>query len=122
LAPAIRWYAETHLEEQGVETLVEVDQPTRRLPKHVEVSAFRVVQEAVNNIIKHAHARRARIRLVFRKQLARVVGRDDGQGFELASIVARRAPGRSLGPAGLQERVKLLNGTLRIRSRPGRGT
>jgi signal transduction histidine kinase len=122
LAPAIRWYAETHLEDQGIDTLVEVDQPTRRLPKHVEVSVFRVVQEAVNNIIKHAHAHRARIRMVFRETVAKVVVSDDGQGFDPACMVGRTTPVRSVGLAGMQERVRLLNGCLRIRSRPGRGT
>jgi len=122
LAPAIRWYAETHLEEQGVEASVEVDQPTRRLPKHIEVSVFRIVQEAVNNIGKHAHARHARIRLVFRDWAAKVVVSDDGQGFEPAEMTGRTAPVRSVGLAGMQERVRLLNGHLRIRSNPGRGT
>lgn len=122
LAPAIRWYAETHLEDQGVETRVEVDQPTRRLPKHVEVSVFRVAQEAVNNIIKHAHARHARIRLVFRERAARVVVSDDGQGFEPAMTLGHNGAATSVGLAGMQERVRLLNGRLRIRSQPGRGT
>jgi signal transduction histidine kinase len=122
LAPAIRWYAETHLEEQGVEASVEVDQPTRRLPKHIEVSVFRIVQEAVNNIVKHAHARRARIRLVFRDWVAKVVISDDGQGFEPIEVGGRTTRVRSVGLLGMQERVRLLNGHLRIRSIPGRGT
>jgi signal transduction histidine kinase len=122
LAPAIRWYAETHLEEEGVVASVEVDQPTRRLPKHIEVSVFRIVQEAINNIVKHAHARRARIRLVFRDLVAKVVISDDGQGFEPAQVDGRTTWARSVGLLGMQERVRLLNGHLRIRSTPGRGT
>jgi signal transduction histidine kinase len=122
LAPAIRWYAETHLEEQGIDTLVEVDQPARRLPKHVEVSVFRVVQEAVNNINKHAQARHARIRLVFREHVAKIVVSDDGKGFEPTALVGRTTQARSVGLAGMQERVRLLNGRLRVRSQPGRGT
>jgi signal transduction histidine kinase len=122
LAPAIRWYAETHLEEHGVEVSVEVDQPIQRLPKHVEVSVFRIIQEAVNNIVKHAHARHAHIRLVVRDRLAKVAISDDGEGFEVAPISGRDTPFRSVGLAGMQERVRLLNGHLRIRSGPGRGT
>jgi signal transduction histidine kinase len=118
LAPAIRWYAESHLDEQGIKTVVEVDQPTRRLPKHVEVSVFRVVQEAANNIVKHARARHVRIRLICRERLAKVVVADDGQGFDTASA----PPARSVGLAGMQERVRLLNGCMRIRSQPGKGT
>jgi len=118
LAPAIRWYAESHLDDQGIKTLVEVDQPEPRLPKHVEVSVFRVVQEAANNIVKHAHARHVRIRLVCRERLAKLVVADDGQGFDPASPV----PARSVGLVGMQERVRLLNGHMRIRSQPGKGT
>ena len=118
LAPAIRWYAETHLEEQGIEAVVEVDQSMQRLPKHVEVSIFRVVQEAANNIVKHARARHAHIRLVYRERLAKVVVSDDGQGFDTSSS----PPIRSVGLAGMQERVRLLNGWMRVRSQPGRGT
>jgi len=118
LSPAIRWYAESHLEEHGIETFVEVEQATQRLPKHVEVPVFRIAQEAINNIIKHADARHARIRLVFREPSAKLVVSDDGRGFD----PTRKPRARSVGLAGMQERVRLLNGRLHIRSTPGRGT
>ncbi|TAK21849.1 MAG: HAMP domain-containing protein [Chloroflexota bacterium] len=122
LAPAIRWYAETHLEDEGVTTTVEIDQLGDRLPKHIEVSLFRVVQEAVNNIAKHAEARRARIRIDFRDALARVEITDDGRGFDAERIVGSSASVGSVGLLGMQERVRLLGGRLRITSRPGEGT
>jgi signal transduction histidine kinase len=118
LAPAIRWYAESHLDEQGINAVVDVDRTVGRLPRHVEVSVFRVVQEATNNIVKHAHARRARIRLVCRDRMAKVIIGDDGRGFDTTSTL----PIRSVGLAGMQERIRLLNGCMRIRSQPGRGT
>ena len=118
LAPAIRWYAESHLDEQGITAEVDVDQTVQRLPRHLEVSIFRIVQEATNNIVKHAHARRARIRLVCRDGMAKVVICDDGQGFDTTGTL----PVRSVGLAGMQERVRLLNGCMRVRSQPGKGT
>jgi signal transduction histidine kinase len=118
LAPAIRWYAESHLDEQGIDAVVDVDKTVRRLPKHIEISVFRVVQEATNNIVKHAHAHRARIRLVCRDRMAKLIIGDDGQGFDTTCTL----PVRSVGLAGMQERVRLLNGCMRVRSQPGRGT
>jgi signal transduction histidine kinase len=122
LAPAIRWYAETHLEEAGVAASVEVDQPSKRLPKHLEVSLFRMVQEAVNNIVRHADARHARIGLAFQDSVATVRVSDDGRGFEADAVLGLAVPARSFGLLGMQERVRLLNGQISIHSRPGEGT
>ncbi|MBI4503925.1 MAG: HAMP domain-containing protein [Chloroflexi bacterium] len=122
LGPAIRWYAETHLEEQGVAATVEVDQPATRLPKHVEISLFRVIQEAVNNIAKHAQARQAHVRLAFRGSVATAVIADDGKGFDADRVLGSGAPVESVGLLGMLERVRLLNGHIRIRSREGTGT
>lgn len=122
LAPAIRWYAETHLEEQGVAVVVEGDPPAARLPKHIEVSLFRVIQEAVNNIAKHANARHAQLRLAFRDSMARIVVTDDGCGFDVERVLGPAASGRSVGLLGMQERVRLLNGKIQIQSQEGKGT
>jgi signal transduction histidine kinase len=122
LGPAIRWYTETHLEEQGVATSLEFRGLSRRLPGHVEVTLFRVIQEAVNNITKHAHATEARIRLHVRRGRTTVLIADNGQGFDPSALLGLTVPVRSVGLVGMQERVRLLNGQLRIRSRPGQGT
>lgn len=122
LAAAIRWYAETHLGEQGIAVTVEIDQPSTRLPKHIEVSLFRVIQEAVNNITKHANASHAELRLVFRDSAASVVVTDDGQGFDVHRALGSSALSRSVGLLGMQERVRLLNGTIQFHSQPGEGT
>jgi signal transduction histidine kinase len=122
LAPAIRWYAETHLEEAGVLASIEVDQPSKRLPQHLEVSLFRMVQEAVNNIARHADAHHAHIRLTFRESVASVRVTDDGRGFDAEAVLGLAVPVRSVGLLGMQERVRLLNGHLTIDSQPGTGT
>lgn len=121
LAPAIRWYAESHLEPLGVAVALQVDQPAARLPNHVEVSLFRVVQEAVNNIAKHASARHASIHMEFGVSSVRIAVRDDGRGFDPANVLGTEAGGRSVGLLGMQERVRMLNGTMEIHSSEGSG-
>jgi two-component system sensor histidine kinase UhpB len=122
LAPAIRWYAETHLEEAGIRATVEVDQPLRRLPQHLEVSLFRMVQEAVNNIVRHSGARHACIRLAFRDSVAMVRVSDDGHGFDAERVFGLTVHSRSVGLLGMQERVRLLNGKVTVESHPDTGT
>ncbi len=120
LVPAIRWYAETHLHEQGVTTTIEMDQPAVRLPPHLEVALFRIAQEAINNIAKHARAQRATIRLVFWDAAVRISVSDDGKGFDVDRVLAS-AEG-NVGLMGMQERSRLLSGRMDIRSGEGKGT
>ena len=121
LVPAIRWYAETHLEERGVATTVDPGPtPPVRLAPHLEVALFRIAQEAINNIARHAEAHRATIRLSFSDPIVRIEVADDGRGFDVHRALA--SPGNSVGLIGLQERTRLLNGRIDIRSEAGRGT
>ena len=89
---------------------------------YAEINIYRLIQEALNNVRKHARAQNVTVRLAasFPKIILRV--EDDGQGFDLekrrrASIMEKR-----MGLQGMEERVKLLGGRLKIRSRPGKGT
>jgi len=120
LVPAIRWYAESHLLEKGVATTVELDRPAVRLPPHLEIALFRIAQEAINNIAKHAGAERATIRLFFSDDAVRIAVADDGRGFDVDRALA--STGSSFGLIGLQERTRLLSGRMDLRSEVGRGT
>ncbi|MBI2858335.1 MAG: HAMP domain-containing protein [Chloroflexi bacterium] len=122
LVPAIRWYAETHLQEQGVKTTIEADHPEVRLPQHLEVALFRIVQEAINNIGRHAKAEHAEIRLSFHDSAACVLVADDGKGFDVDRVLGTGSSDLSFGLLGMQERTRLLNGRLDIRSEEGKGT
>jgi len=119
LVPAIRWYAESHLQEEGVATTIELDRPAVRLAPHLEVALFRIAQEAINNIARHAEARRATIRLDFSDTAVHIAVSDDGRGFDVDRTLASAS---SIGLIGLQERARLLNGRMAIRSEAGRGT
>jgi two-component system sensor histidine kinase DegS len=101
---------------------VAVEQPGARLPKHIEVALFRIIQEAVNNIARHSSANRAQIHLGFNGGRANLRISDDGRGFDTDRVLGPDAPVTSTGLLGMQERVKLLNGTIDIRSQVGRGT
>jgi signal transduction histidine kinase len=90
----------------------------RRLPPEVETALYRIVQEALTNVVRHAGARTASICVEQRPHSVRAIIEDDGCGFEPASIPADG----HLGVHGIRERAELLGGTLIIESEPGHGT
>src|SRR4029077_4118016 len=120
LHAALANYAEGWSERSGVE----IDFQTAgldgvRLPSPVETALYRVVQEALTNVLKHATARR--VSVVLQRSAAQVLAlvEDDGQGFDLESPPAA---GHRLGMLGMRERVALVGGSLTVESAPGRGT
>jgi len=116
LIPAIQWFAETHLARAGIEPVLKIGGPRRRLSPQVETALFRVVQEAITNIVRHSGAGRATVRLEFRDGVVAAEISDDGKGFDPES--ARDG----LGLLGMEERVTLLGGRWRIESGAGAGT
>ena len=101
--------------------LVVLSGAERRLPGVFEVAAFRVVQEALNNVCKHAKARHALVRLEVLSGKINLSVADDGCGFETTALL--RDTGRECyGLLGMRERVELLQGELKISSVPGKGT
>jgi signal transduction histidine kinase len=89
-----------------------------RLPAEVETALYRIVQESLTNIVRHAQARSASILIERRPASVRAIVEDDGRGFDASS--AGKAE-RRLGLYGMRERAELLNGTLLIESVPGEG-
>jgi two-component system NarL family sensor kinase len=90
---------------------------SRPLPARVEAGLYRIAQEALTNVVRHARARRARVRWLTTPRYTQLSVEDDGAGFDAAQIQADRH-----GLIGIQERARLLGGTLKLHSRPGRGT
>ena len=118
LGPSLRTLAVRQLEGQVV---VELDvQDVTGLPPHHEVALYRIAQEAVTNVRKHADASAVRVWLADRGEEVALGVRDDGRGFETHGSVPR--PATSFGLTGMRERVALIGGTLEIRSAPGEGT
>ena len=91
----------------------------RRLPHPVEIALYRIVQEALNNVAKHARASRAHVELAWRESMVQCAVRDDGVGFEVTPAEKRSL---GLGLIGMRERLEALGGEMVIRSVPGQGT
>jgi len=119
LAPALRRLAEKQFSENGLAVDLRI-KGERRLPARIEAELFHIVQEALNNIVKHAGVDRAVVALDT-EDTSRVSLRvdDDGVGFDPAQ--ARTQPGH-LGLVSMQERIEALGGKLVIDSRPAKGT
>ncbi len=117
LVASLRQVVEDFQARTGVQARFDATGDPRRLAPEVELGLFRIAQEAVHNVEQHAHARRLAVRLAVGTGAAVLAVADDGVG--LAGTAD--PPGDHLGLVGMRERAHLLGGTLRIRSRPGRG-
>ncbi len=93
-----------------------------RLPTTAEIALFRIVQEALTNVRKHAQTRRVSIELRRRGDKVYLEVRDFGRGFDPTAAPVESGPGERVGLVGMRERVGMLGGTLKVRSQPGAGT
>jgi signal transduction histidine kinase len=121
LVPAIRWYARMRLQETGVQVSFDMDEDIRPEP-YLETLLFRMSQEAVGNILRHAEAKNVIIRLM--KDYSRVCleVEDDGRGFNVEHTVEEAVSHKQLGLLGIHEQASLVGGEAKIDSAPGRGT
>ncbi|MFJ8070416.1 sensor histidine kinase [Peribacillus sp. NPDC096447] len=118
LVPTLRKYLQTTEDyNNGVNlNFVNLGQ-VKRLPSDMEVALFRLVQEAVQNSLKHADPKQIQVKLSISKEMVTVVVKDDGKGFD--SSIQKEG---SFGLVGMRERVELLEGEMTIDSQPGAGT
>jgi len=119
LPAALRWYAGEVQSRTPLKIMVEVFGEPRALPAAVNTALFRIAQEALTNVVRHAEAATVRVRLRFGEESIDLQVEDDGRGFD-ARPIPDGMP--AWGLVGIQERATLLGGTARIRSRPGEGT
>ena len=119
LVPTVRGILDVFREQYGLFTEVAVIGKERRMEPHIEIGMFRIVQEALNNVIKHAQASSIKVRIEFAPSGVTVVVEDDGKGFDAES---EELPAGHYGVMGMQERIQLLEGKLSIKSAPRRGT
>jgi PAS domain S-box-containing protein len=94
----------------------------RRLPPEVELQLFRILQEAINNVEKHAHAKTIRLQLQFAGNSIVMIIEDDGQGFDLQAVKPEKKSRHGFGLTNMRERVLFLDGNYDLQSSPGRGT
>jgi signal transduction histidine kinase len=117
LVPAVERLAETFREQTQIRVDLETNLGEERLPTEVETAIYRIVQEALSNVVKHAKASRISILLTMKDRSVAAVIEDDGVGFDPAA-----ARDEGLGLVGMRERVGLLGGRLGIESAGGAGT
>lgn len=123
LAAALRWQAQHRLEEAGIRVDLQIRSEGRRLPPAIETALYRILQEAITNIIKYAEASYVEIDLdLERPDVVTARIEDDGQGFDRSLLERSPQPGRGVGLFGMLERANLVGGTLHIDSAPGEGT
>jgi signal transduction histidine kinase len=121
LIAALRWYVAQVGDLWGREIAFEGGR-MGRLPDHVEVAAFRIVQEAVGNAVRHAEASRISVRVFARERVLHLEIEDDGVGFDVGSVAARAGTGEAVGLMGMRERAELVGGVFRVDSSPGSGS
>ncbi|HSR47172.1 MAG TPA: sensor histidine kinase [Anaerolineales bacterium] len=120
LPATLRWYAGEIQARTPLKVSVEVFGEPRALPGAVSTALFRIAQEALTNVVRHAQANEAQVRLRFADDHLDLLISDDGRGFDPRPIPGRERP--AFGLLGIEERATLLGGKARIRSRPEAGT
>jgi two-component system sensor histidine kinase DegS len=121
LVHAIDWLVDDLGTRTGIDAHLRTTGDARRLSQNDELALFRIIQEALHNVERHAHASTVRVRIHFGQDVRATVV-DNGDGFETTQASnGHGAPGK-LGLIGVRERAKLAGATLSIRSRPSAGT
>jgi len=124
LGAALRALAGDWSAQSGVEVRLDLppDAMLRPLPEEVSVDLYRVVQEALANVARHAAAQQVAIRLAWEDSRLILTVHDDGRGFVVPAAFHSLTTRGHFGLAGMQERVELIGGALTVESAPGRGT
>ena len=123
LVATLRWYVDHQIQFTGFTTKLDVDGMSTRPPIEIESACFRIVQEALTNVARHAQATRVEIELEDQDDGLRLLILDDGQGFDVNEALLRATRGECVGLLGMQERAALAGGRLKIEAGPGgRGT
>jgi signal transduction histidine kinase len=117
LVPALERLTEGFAEQTGIAVDLEAASVKERLPEEVETAIYRIVQESLTNVVKHAHAHRVTVLLARADAKIKVVIEDDGTGF-----APERARSDGIGLIGMRERIQLLDGTLTVESSERSGT
>jgi signal transduction histidine kinase len=122
LVAALRWYIDQQIQRTGIGMQLVTAPLIPRFSTDVETVCFRITQEALTNVIRHAQAQQVQIELQHEATILQLRIRDDGAGFDVGAAPERAVRGASMGLLGMQEWVQLAGGQLAITSNPQRGT
>ena len=121
LVAALNWYAEQFARRTNIEVLVAGEEPVPRLEARIENTLFRIAQEALTNVAKHAQATKVMVTIEVEDKTLSMVVTDDGIGFDPAHLPDSDA-GRRFGLLTMKERTEAVHGDFHIESSPGSGT
>jgi two-component system sensor histidine kinase DegS len=122
LVPTLRKFVREFGEKTAITARFHLVGEERRLPSNYEGVLFRIIQEALTNVRKHARARTVEVSLTLQPRRVVAIVKDDGEGFDVAATEARLGRTRNLGLISMRERADLEKGHMEIRSQLGRGT
>jgi len=122
LLATLRWEVSDFERRSGTKADLVVKGNERRFSTEVELLTFRIIQEALRNVEKHAEASKVAVKIEFGKGKTDILVADDGKGFDLGGDLADLPRLGKLGLAGMEERVRLLNGSIKFKSALGKGT
>jgi len=122
LVPAIRWFLDRQAKSGKIVCRLDADKIEEHYSPELEIVIFRVVQEGLTNIMRHAHARNVDVKLMQQDGQFNLWLRDDGDGFDISMLNKGIQPTMTLGLIGMEERVLLVGGKFQIKSTPGQGT
>ena len=122
LAAALRSHLNRQAGVAGLAPHFDAAEAPQDIEPDTETACFRVAQEAINNVLRHARAHNLWVRLFVAGGRLALSVRDDGRGFDLDGVRSRAASGASLGLVGMEERIALAGGSFELRAAPGQGT
>lgn len=122
LVATVESLIDNDLKTSGLNVGLKTKGKTRRLSPEKELTLFRVIQEALGNIVRHAKAKNVTVSFTFQRDTLKVQIIDDGIGFDVERATDVKERPRGLGILGMRERTGLINGTMSIHARPGKGT
>jgi len=124
--PALQWYLERVQRDHGINARLSVENDEIALDSEMQVSLFRIFQEALQNVVQHAEAEHVLVTISQTSLTFEMAMEDDGKGFHFTSLSARtihpEAEGYGLGILGMYERSSLMGGEMILNSKPGEGT
>jgi signal transduction histidine kinase len=118
IVPAVDWLVSNFQNRTGIEVMLNVEPPNLEIPKEMHTSLYRIVQEALTNVMRHAQATQVKIKIEGRPQEVVIEVRDNGRGFDPNTL----GHTRSLGLTGIRERAALIGASAEIIGSPGTGT
>lgn len=121
LGAALHWLAEELSKELGIKATVKAE-ALSSLPSETELAMFRIAQEALNNVRKHAQASEVNITVESNSSSVKMSIKDNGKGFSLSRLTGDLVREGKLGVLGMEERARLIGGNFQITSAPGKGT